>query len=84
VAGVEATAAGEGFQADLDDLLGWLVDHGNCVVNKPGETDWDLWGALFFVLSLATSIGYGHFSVTTFRGRGLTVALSFVLLPLFA
>jgi hypothetical protein len=81
---IDRSAAGEGLQQDLDELIEFLVEHGNCVVNEgTSDMNWDLWGSMFFLLSVATSIGYGSFSVTQGRTQGLTVALSVVLLPLF-
>ena len=62
----------------------WMTEHGDCTISGKGENTWDFWGSIFFTLSLATTIGYGNYSVNTTNGKGLAVLFSLIALPLFA
>ena len=75
--------ADDEFATDLIELLEWLGEHGDCIVKKRDQIHWSFAGSAFYLLSIATTIGYGNFCPVTKGGRALTVVYSFLALPLF-
>jgi len=65
----------------IDDFF--QVMGSNCHIPTVSDETWDFVGSVFFTLNLATTIGYGTFSVNTNNGKLVTILYSFFAIPLF-
>ena len=74
----------DNFQNDLASFLDWMVEHGDCTIGDKDNLNWTFWGAAFFLLNIATTIGYGNFSHSESRGRFITIVYALISLPCFA
>jgi hypothetical protein len=71
------------FQDNLEDFLDYMVKDGDCTIPREKDGNWRFAGGVYFTLNLATTIGYGNFSVVSGNGRIVTFIYSFFAIPIF-
>jgi len=71
------------FQENLEDFLDYMIKDGDCTIPREKNSNWSFAGGVYFTLNIATTIGYGNFSVVTGNGRLVTVIYSFFAIPIF-
>ncbi|KHJ97805.1 Ion channel [Oesophagostomum dentatum] len=49
---------------------------------NPEETRWNFWGAVFYCMTVYTTIGYGNIVPVTTAGRVLTIFYAFIGIPI--
>ena len=56
---------------------------GNCGGGDPNGLNWEFPSAVFFVITIVTTIGYGTFAPTTAGGKAFTVIFAFIGIAYF-
>ncbi|CAD5234593.1 unnamed protein product [Bursaphelenchus xylophilus] len=46
------------------------------------ETKWNIWGSIYYAMTIYTTIGYGNITPATTTGRVLTIIYAFIGIPL--
>ena len=82
------TSGANNSMIDLDNLLmdyemivEQAVDNGINVVTQDFSINWDYSQAIFFVITILTTIGYGHFAPVTWPGRLFCIFFAIVGIP---
>ena len=57
------------------------VDNGINIVSQDYSINWDYSQAIFFVITILTTIGYGHFAPVTTPGRLFCILFAIVGIP---
>ncbi|MFH4984170.1 hypothetical protein AB6A40_010879 [Gnathostoma spinigerum] len=63
------------------DILVWYESQLRSVVSPVGM-EWDMWGSLFFVSTIFTTIGYGNIYPRTNGGKALSMVYAIIGIPL--
>ena len=65
----------------VDDTEAYLGD--NCGGGDPSNLNWEFPSAVFFIITIVTTIGYGTFAPTTDAGKAFTVIYAFIGIAYF-
>ncbi|KAI6177362.1 Twk-22 [Aphelenchoides bicaudatus] len=69
----------------LTEIIQWLANHVEMDSgggSSKSQWQWDYWNAVFFSLSISTTIGYGNLACKTFAGRLATIVYGLFGIPL--
>ncbi|XP_014242370.1 TWiK family of potassium channels protein 18-like [Cimex lectularius] len=58
-------------------------NHNSKMDRGSDELNWGFWSSVFFCCTIYTTIGYGHISPVTTKGRALSIVYAVIGLPLF-
>ena len=82
--------SGQSSEDDLDSLLmeyevvvEQAVDNGINIVSQDFHINWDYSQSIFFVITILTTIGYGHFAPVTVPGRVFCIFFAIIGIPFF-
>ncbi|VDM74268.1 unnamed protein product [Strongylus vulgaris] len=66
----------------LMSLVFYLQNYSALIKVNPEETRWNFWGAVWYCMTVYTTIGYGNIVPVTAAGRVLTIIYAFIGIPI--